>query len=873
MKPYRTVRRIAAVALLLALTAGGDAPWVEPARAGTGGPPQIVVPKDRNGVLLTPGAATKLKVVVTGVDGRPMAGATVVFVAPDAAPNGAFKGADAAQPHIVRARTNAKGQAKATFTAGSQTGVFLVDAMLESTSQIATSFAVTVLSAPPATALRADTARRAVREQLLAELAEDQTQRLHGPVLVEAGTEVASAGPSDFVFPTEPVVVDTTSWLFWIDDNATAEFAHATRFVVLAASDAAPDVAADARITFEGWWPNVRRPGTGAADSLVPPSFGTDAFGFSVEPAGAESLERQQAPEDACAILLYGPDIGGWVNTGNLAGFLRDSGLVPAANILAPGDPFAPPGPMNPTATREDVVRLVNQVAARGCQKVYIHITAHGNSRGKRTLPDGTVTAYGGSFVLDRLDDDDRRVDDFVPDEAFVRLLEPLRGRELCFIMQSCYGGQMCEWLQGAGFTGTFVSSADRDHSSLSKAMLLDGAETALGSFFMNQLVECWRDSRADANGDGSVSLSEAYACARERGAREVTEANPKLSILDPEDARNYPLEDLKILEPGQNGTIEIARPTGISANAAFTATLTIEDRTVAAFGTGSQISITAQPGQSPQIGVTGVAEGTTNVTLVGRDIRTGQAYRGTAMIMVGPEYSLTPNPLVINLARESGGTVTLRRNGPVDQIQGIVTICITSRNEAVAKPITRMIQLVSGQITAPIGVEAVAVGETDFDVLDKRTGRTRSFRVVVVGEIPCPAEGSGQAAFQPSVDPANHDDSIRLRNARLRFMPNRGRGGGETVTIDGDRGDTVTATGALDPESCSVASAEGRGTVAGFQNVRCEYRNVVFTEGTGGTITVTGEYALGIGGELPTGQPIVYTFTVTLSSSTLQKR
>ena len=48
-----------------------------------------------------------------------------------------------------------------------------------------------------------------------------------------------SAGPRASLDRSMPWATESSlSWFFWIDDDATAEFAHQTRFVILDANDA-----------------------------------------------------------------------------------------------------------------------------------------------------------------------------------------------------------------------------------------------------------------------------------------------------------------------------------------------------------------------------------------------------------------------------------------------------------------------------------------------------------------------------------------------------------------------------------------------------------------------------------------------------------
>ena len=96
--------------------------------------------------------------------------------------------------------------------------------------------------------------------------------------------------------------------------------------------------------------------------------------------------------------------------------------------------------------------------------------------------------------------------------------------------------------------------------------------------------------------------------------------------------------------------------------------------------------------------------------------------------------------------------------------------------------------------------------------------------------------------------DPAGHDPFIALARS---IVGNVAVVGDPTITITGS-GAWVPVSGELKPDGSFVAT--GKGTVAGFPNVSVRFTGT-WTEYDG----FSGEYAMGVGGELPGGQPITY--------------
>lgn len=115
-----------------------------------------------------------------------------------------------------------------------------------------------------------------------------------------------------------------------------------------------------------------------------------------------------------------------------------------------------------------------------------------------------------------------------------------------------------------------------------------------------------------------------------------------------------------------------------------------------------------------------------------------------------------------------------------------------------------------------------------------------------------CDDTGTFIVRFSVKLDPANHHAVIQLRDGRIVIV----RLSDGTYEVQGDRPVIIRATTDLSSLTCGFPLANGSGTVAGFPNVTGRYKDVeVAGDDIGGLLE------LGVGGELPTGQPICYEF------------
>lgn len=106
-------------------------------------------------------------------------------------------------------------------------------------------------------------------------------------------------------------------------------------------------------------------------------------------------------------------------------------------------------------------------------------------------------------------------------------------------------------------------------------------------------------------------------------------------------------------------------------------------------------------------------------------------------------------------------------------------------------------------------------------------------------------------ATFTVDSDLGGHAPFVNLQSATLTTSV-----APTSLGVSGSFPATVTGTWPLDTATCT-GSATGRGTVAGFPGIRCDYEDVRLSDGR-----LTGTYTRRVGDGLPGNQPIRYRFT-----------
>ena len=699
--------------------------WTGTVRAQEGLSPLISVADQAPGRVLSPGQAETLAVRVTDRDGAPLADWEIVFVAPESGASGTFMDGSAEQASFRRTYTNADGVASVTFVANEIPGVYLVDAVVEGTPA-AVSFGMTntdtVISSPP---LAASDAHRAVVDHVLLGAIEDETLRLHGPVLLSPGARVASAGGGSQLFPSQPTVTDRLTWLFWVDEYPGAGYQHPTRFVLIDASTAETDFA-DAIVTREAWWPQVTLPDAPTATDLLPPSTTNRTVrnalrtnqGLGQDVAGAIRALAEAAAEDTCAIAISGPSEWALGNsTDAMADFFESDLQIPTANISTHVDSFGwsqecPPGKLE---------EFLEEAKEKGCKKLYLYIACHGNS--------------GRGLVLGNEDDEDGFPSkDYLPYDKLGELLEPFAeaDTEVCLIIDSCYSGLAIQHVQDRGVSGSIITAADR-----TGLMLFPLFAWSSPAHFTKALIECWRELLAQ---DSETTDQEAYEWVIEEQEGEyAVNGRPQFATVDPAGGV-HPLDDVRVPLPCNTVPMTIRRPPQ-AVGEELVVELEIMFPSLARFvrrdADGNAIRETrflklSMAGEEITVEVHGVAS--TPYRSFTRDHNLKE-FHGSAMIWVGDFHLEKENTQVGQGETE---TATLHRS-PFAERRRAVPVEILPTGSNVGLPTGADWRFLPGQNTLQLTLHGQTVSTDTLQINSPLFGLAGTSLVTVTGS-PCPA-------------------------------------------------------------------------------------------------------------------------------------
>ena len=202
--------------------------------------------------------------------------------------------------------------------------------------------------------------------------------------------------------------------------------------------------------------------------------------------------------------------------------YLIDNDLVKPENILTNIDEssgFLGFFKSHKPVSIKDIDDLVSQAAAKGCKKLYWSFTTHG------APPEDKA----GGYVSVR--SDSNADPNYINYEDLVQILSKLGPIEFNGFQQSCYSGQFAIWLQGIGFSGQVVTSADAHHVSWANGY---------GGMMTQAVLGALEDSDADANEDGTITFREAldYVFDNTDPNSKVQISNPSVNGLDPNGTR-----------------------------------------------------------------------------------------------------------------------------------------------------------------------------------------------------------------------------------------------------------------------------------------------------------------------------------------------
>ncbi len=814
--------------------------------------PLVVVEDSANGVVATPGDMVRLAVTVSEPGGGSLSGAGVLFVAPQSGAAGMFPGASGADKTFLRVTTGSGGRAEANFVVGSTPGAFAIDAVVEGTSSLA-SFALSVVDEMPTTALSPAAARTQVAADILHGVAEDENLRLHGPFLAPAGTEILPAGEAPEPLQAFPIRAETLSWLFWVDDNPRARFAHPTRFVLLDAGDDSGAAARQAWVHPQLWWPEVILPGSRARFPLVSPYASHSGVDQDAPIVARLEPGFVNAPADACAIIVYGPHLkGAKADTERFRKYLTDNDLVPSDNIFLnmrnSRDQLDPNG-SNATVTRANLQELITAASKKNCKKLYLLVSTHGS-------PPGTYGGGGFGVASSEVTDPTH-----ISYGEFMEMLKPFQGIQICAILDACYSGQIALWFQGRGFSGSVAAAADFDSPSYDRPT---------GGVFTTAFIDALEDSDADIDGDGMVSFQEAVEHLRATSTDSALQRpDPLSSPIDPSGVRRMAAHDEYRPAPGRDRLV-IRRPLAVSKSAAFTFTVEIVDSSIAQLN--SPGAKTMSPGQNVEIPTyTAKTCGVTEYIVRGTDTSTGQTYIGRGRLQVG-DFTLDKMVITLQLGEElpSGQITVSRLTGDLIHDAEDARFTIKSRDESVAVPgILVPVSLSKDQASLTLNVFARGVGRTTFEIKNETTGAVKTFEVVVLappGSEPpqtsmCPAEGSANVALALNPQEGNpaHDPFLFPDGKHNGSIEWSAVGGQFTLSSNlVQLAPILAGNGTFNIDDCTFEGhGNTTGAVAGVSNVEAVYSDGRIVGPDFDRIEF--DYVIGTNQEFPGGLPGVY--------------
>ena len=671
--------------------------------------------------VVAPGSVRTLTVTVVTTGGQPVPDLAVAFDAPPQ--GGIFPDSQEPGQTTLRLQTNASGQAVASFQTGPSPGLFLVSGRLEAAVTGAT-FSFSNLEDPPPFAAEPTPVKRAVEAWV-----RDQgetiglTSRVHGPVLVPAGSVVSSALHEHASAQVDPLVVQQDSWLLWVDDVLFADYPHAARRVLIPASAAEQNLIAQARIDNITWWPEVRLPDRSLNALSVPVDLGIIAE--DDEAAAALLPARVAQDANACAIVVHGPNMPqGEQDIQNYRKHLIDAGLVPRNRILRSTVRDSEGRLRFNSVSESELSDLVDFAVGLNCSKVYLGLFFHGADEqlggGIGVRKAGTRGEVASPPTAERA----TQVD-VLSWERLTTIIRRLGNVRICGLVGACFSGLGLDWFQGIGLTGSLVTSSNSSEVSY---------HNENGHFFVNAFIAAKTNMAADADRDGQVSDSEArrHVAANNTSPFTFPRSNITIDRIQtpmPQDAevvaagtRRIATPFVMIAAPGAGQVINITRRDTMRVDVPLTVTLEIADRGVATAPQAFTI-----PGQvrSFPVAFAGVACGTTTYKITAID--GAQRYEGTGTIQVG---HFRPSTLNVVVLEGSETVVTLDLFGselmPSDRrIDASSTFDVISADGTIAAPDPSTVPVPNRAAQVSFKVKGLKAGMTTFDVC-LRNPRTR---------------------------------------------------------------------------------------------------------------------------------------------------
>ena len=859
-----------------------------------------------NSFVVPPGSTRELRAVAQQSDGTGVPGLVMIFAAPTEGPSGTFPAATSGTKTLIKVTTDSNGVARANIVTNDIEGVFAVGVAAEGFDAFS-SFAFTNTADPPVTPMTPMEVRLAMETQYLEGAALNKYLQLHGPFYVPAGTILSGPGRPVFSRKDRPVVAKKDSWLLWVDEMPLMLFAHDAQWILIDAQESPATAIANAEVHRTLWWPVVHFPGSDADWSLhMPARSHPGALEEELLPplvpesAGIRLNRRAASFTKACAIVIQGPGMrGGAADIFNYRKYLLLSGQVPAERIFTNGGGAAGLPGTTPI-TVKDLKNLIAKVGAEKCDKVFIMFATHGadSSQGGGLLfsdpSGGGVSAPGLPPNLAN------RGLQLVSYEDYVLMLTKLGKVQLCLYQGSCYSGQLVEWIEGYGFTGSVVTATNAENP---------GWESQSGGALLGPFLRAKLTPAADTDGKDGVSDKEAldWATLNIPGpiltlptgeqVNTMLGPNPLADTIPPDAVRRILTPDIYIPAPEAQRKVIIRKPKAAKGHAFQGKIFLGGVGDIAVFKRFSSTPKDA-PADETEIKMS-TRDNTTRVDVVGtkcgfdvyeiviKDQNTGQIYSGVGRLQVG-DFSPDPVPVIVSenadkdvkltfFGRTFGNLVPAGTNIVVKQRQATLLIKTANKETAVPKPEAPGKLTKRGNVTeVSFKVLGKKAGMTKFKIELEQTAATKPLKVIVVKDVagetkvglnPCDEGTMKYAARVEKIrDLYMHDTRVgqwRMVNLNVRFM------GGGDVEITGDIPQFNPAHGTVNCDTLQFTAMGNSGStpIADFMNVPSTLTGQFGVADTGtaglerrrvqsdGTLTMT--YVLGSG--MFPGGPIEY--------------
>lgn len=672
---------------------------------------QSVIPVSDSAFVIQPAQSIDLRVRALSATGAALANQEVIFASPLGADFGVFPDAVTRIQTSIAVRTDAAGNASARFQTSARTGWALLEATFAGAMPTA-SFAVTNVVTIPAAAADAQAIRMQALRSMLAAGAESAAAQMHGPFLVTAGSTVASAFRTESADGLIPHLAGAPEWFLWIDDLPRAAFPHPVRYVGGAITFSPGQFATQAVTSREAWWPSLRAAG-GVRFGLVPGSRENEvpavklkyATGLTAG-AGAEAGPlNDEAPDDACAVLVRGPGVmEASEGLGKVWNSLVDSGKVKASNVFT-RTLDGPNGPIVRAMDRATLDAIFVKLKAKPCKKIYFFYDGH-----------GTPAEWGGGLCLVNTAAAGGEIDVYTY-EQFAAKVKDLGGVQVCIVNSSCFSGQLIPWMQGIGAQGEIVTVA-----SAGKV----GWQGTINRYIAPML---------DSLGFNFLQLQQNLA---NSPVAAIKASNPQYGLVNPVAVRQMKVPYTFFWYPGTKAEA-ITRPLTAEASSLFQATFTASSPFIGDYLTKTVVLGPLVP-VMPAV-VIGYTDGLTPVNATASEAGPGvngtMQYMGTGAIQVG-RFKVTPGLCTMPV----GGlcVIQIERIIPIADVDDGGTYTITIDDPRVATPNPVTVTFAQGQKTMNFTLNGVSVGAAMVTVKETQTTLERSVTVRVNAPPPPPA-------------------------------------------------------------------------------------------------------------------------------------